>query len=360
MPRKIIFLLVIGLVAVSTTGCIKFKKKAVTVGDLGGVFVTENRMENWAHKSYIMTPGETPGSLAGVNVNFIEYDPQDDEALYIGTDNGLYSSYGNFTTSGKISDGWMKSRTLPEGYIGAFVVDPKNKCTLYAAVLRDLYKSTDCGRTWASKYTSDGEDRRITALDIDWYEPKILYMGLQDGTLLKSEDSGNFWKNAYEFKKRVDKIVVDPNNSFNVYVAVDAKGLRKSEDKGANWIVFDALMKDFYSFGTFYDFDISKEPKDVILYACKEGLLRSKDGGQTWNKVELTTQTGQEVIYALELDPTDANKIYYATDVALYKTIDGGVNWANKKMETTRVARDLLVHPKNPSIIYMGVKTLNK
>ena len=360
MPRKIIFLLVILLVAFSTTGCISFKKKTVAVGDLGGIFVSDNRIESWSHKSNIMTPGETPGSLAGVNVNFIKYDSQADEALYAGTDDGLYYSYGNFLKNGKIADGWLKSRTLPEGNIGGFAIDSKNKCVLYAGVLRDLYKSTDCGRTWIRKFTSDGENRRITALAIDWYEPKVLYMGLEDGTLLKSEDNGESWKNVYEFKNQVAKVIVDPNNSFNVYVAESPGGLRKSVDKGINWSNFDTLMKDYRDFKNYYNFDVSTEPKDIILYACEEGILRSKDGGETWTKVELTTQTGQKIIYALTIDPTDANKIYYATDVALYKTIDGGVNWANKRMETTRVARDLVVHPKRPGTIYMGVKTLNK
>ena len=128
MRNKILITLLTAIILVGATGCIKFKKDTTTQSKLGGVFFTDDRFETWKTHSLLMTPGETAGSISGVNVYTMKMDPSDNEAIYLATRaDGLFYSYNG-------GAGWSKSNKLPAGFIRDIVVDPKSKCVVYAAV----------------------------------------------------------------------------------------------------------------------------------------------------------------------------------------------------------------------------------
>ncbi len=345
-------LAVVLILIFSATGCITLKKQAAAPSKLGGAFFTDDRFETWKHRSQLMTPGETPGTIGGVDVYFMKFDPSDSDAIYVGTRaDGLYYSYNGGL-------GWMKSERLPAGLVRDLAVDNKNKCRLYAAVDTRIFKSEDCARSWVQIYYTDNAEKLVTALAIDWYDPNVIYSGLSDGSVLKSENMGVSWRMVNQLKKRIFKIMVDPHDSRNVYVGVESTGLFKSMDKGETWQDLNKAMKDYKESKSYYDFDLSVTVKNMIIYANKYGLLRSLDGGDTWLEVKLLTPPASEIIYSLAIDPTNANYIYYSTNSAVYKTLDAGVNWVVKKTPTTRVASEIIVHPKEPAKIFVGVKEI--
>lgn len=343
------------LVVVGAAGCIKVQKqKTTTTTNLGGVFFTEDRFETWKHRSTLMTPGETAGSIGNVDVYFMRQDPTDSEAMYLGTQaSGVYYTYNGGL-------GWNKSEKLPAGFVRDLTVDPKDKCTLYAAVENKIYRSEDCARNWVEVYYTDKPDVKVSALEIDWYETNVVYAGLSDGGLLRSKDRGLAWALTKKFGERVRKIIVDPSDSRIVYVGITDNGLAKTTDKGETWSDLNKAMKDFSGAKKYYDLAVATSAKNVILYANKYGILRSLDGGATWSEVKLLTPPAAEQIYALAVDPTNASYIYYSTNSAIYKTLDGGGNWVVKKTPTARVVSEIIVHPKNPKRIFAGVKTIEQ
>ncbi|MBI5076925.1 hypothetical protein HZB94_00900 [Candidatus Falkowbacteria bacterium] len=354
LRRNILLIILIAFVALGTTGCIKITKQKTATSKLGGVFYTTDRFETWKHRSYLMTPGETPGSIADIDVYFMRFDPSDSEAIYMGTRaDGLYYSYNG-------GAGWNKSEKLPAGFVRDVVIDPKDKCTLYAAVESKVYKSEDCARTWKEVYYTDNAERKITALGVDWYIPDIIWVGLSDGTVLQSGNKGLAWKKIGYFGNRVQKIIVDPNDSRIIYFGVLEMGLWRTTDKGVTWEDLNKAMKDFQGAKVFSDFALGTSSKNVVVYANKYGLLRSLDGGATWSELKLLTLPAGEQIYSVAIDSTNANYIYYSTDTAVYKSVDGGENWVVKKTPTTRVVSALLVHPKQTATIFAGVKEVEQ
>ena len=350
MRNKILITLLAAIILVGASGCIKFTKQPTTQSKLGGVFFTDDRFETWKTHSLLMTPGETAGSISGVDVYTMKFDPSDNEAIYVATRaDGLYYSYNG-------GAGWNKSNKLPAGFIRDIVVDPSSKCVVYAAVENKLWKSNDCGRTWQNIYYTDNAEKKIAAMDIDWYDSKTLYAGLTDGSFIKSENSGVSWQLIQKFDTRVNKIIVDPFDSRNIYLGILTGGLYKATEKGKVVEDLNKAMKDFKSAKTYYDFDLSRSSKNIIVYANKFGLLRSLDGGVTWSEVKILTPPATETIYSVAIDPSNANYLYYSTDTAVYKTIDGGKNWVVKKTPTTRVVSSILVHPKEGNKILVGVK----
>ena len=342
-------------VAFGSAGCITVNKKTTTTpATQGGFFISEDQGETWTNKSLLMTPSGTPGNIAETDVYVMRFDPSDNETMYAGTRaDGLYYSYNG-------GAGWTKAKTLKPGFVRDIAIDSKNKCVLYAAVETTLYKSEDCARNWKSIWYSDAPDKKVAAIELDWYDPRIVYAGNTDGTMIKSEDGGVSWKVANAFKARVNKIVVDPNDSRIVYVGVLTKGLYKSIDKGVTWESLNKQMKDFTGSANLYDFSVAKNKKNMIAYASKFGMLKSLDGGTTWSEVKLLSKVGTEEIFSMAVDQNNADYIYYGTDKAFYKSLDGGATWIVKKMPTTRVAGELLIHPKTASKIFMGVKTLEQ
>lgn len=353
MWRKSLFLLLIALVLVGTTGCIKIKKDTPQTGNLGGVFYTSDRMETWGHRSLLMTPGEKAGTIGGANAYFIEFDPSDSNAMYLGTrENGLYYSYNG-------GAGWTQATSLgAEVYVRDIAIDPKNKCRLYALVGTKVFQSVDCARTWKSVYFTDSAAKYTSVVEIDWYDPAIVWVGLSDGSLIKSEDYGVTWKPIKKFAKRIRKMVVDPFDSRRLYVGIIDNGLYRSDDKGGSWDYLNEGMKDYKGAKNYFDFAVSAGSEGMLLYASDYGILRSLDGGLTWSKLNILHRPGEEDIFAIEIDPENANNMYYATDRALYKSLDGGTNWAVKKMPTTRIARDLTIHPKDSTKIFLSAFTL--
>jgi len=348
MFRKISLLVVMVVVLVGVTGCIQIKKQTATTSNLGGVFVSSDRAETWTHHSLLMTPGETAGSIGAVDTYFLNVDPSDNNALYLGTfANGLYYSWN-------AGAGWNKVEKLGDGMIRDLVVDSKDKCQMYVAKESKIFKSEDCTRTWKEIWYSDNAEKIVSALALDWFDSKIVYAGLSDGSLLKSSDYGRSWTALKNFGSRIRELIVDPFDSRILYVGTMDKGLFRTVDKGES---FDSLlegMKDYRGANVYSGLQVSPKSKGLLIYASQYGLLRSLDGGTTWAKIGLTSGAGEK-IYALALDPSNTNILYYSTDQAFYKSLDGGSNWSVKRMPSTRIARDLFIYPTDPKRVYMGV-----
>ena len=335
---------------VGVTGCITIKKQAVETSNLGGVFLSADRIETWATRSQLMTPGELPGSIGNVNAYFIKFDPSDPNYMFLGTqESGLYYSYNG-------GAGWVPVPGLEStSFIRDISVDPKNKCRSFVAKGTKLYRSEDCLRTWREVFFTDSASKYVSSVDVDWFEPRNIWVGLSDGTLNLSENFGDSWRPIKTFPGRIRKITVDPFDSRKIFIGVIDNGLYKTDDRGETWNYLNDGMKDFVGSAMYYDYVISPGSQNLVLYASKFGLLRSLDGGLTWKALDILSKPGEEQIYTMAIDTQNANNIYYATDAGLYKTLDGGTNWIVKKMPTTRIAMELMVHPKDSTKVFMGV-----
>jgi len=350
--KKILIAFLALFFAINLSGCISVKKSGTAVNNLGGVFVSEDRIENWKNKSLLMTPAGTAGNISEVDVYFMKFDPSDENTIYLGTRaHGLYYSYNG-------AEGWNKAEKLPTGFVRDLAIDTENKCILYAAVESRIYKSEDCARTWKTAYYTDSVSRFLTAVAVDPSKPANVYAGLSDGSLIMSVDRGVSWKVLKKFSDRVQRIFFDPKNSDLMYVGITTDGVWQSKDNGSSWQDLNKAMKDFADSDSYFDFAISNKNSDFLLYANKFGLLKSLDAGITWSQVKLLTRAGSEVIYSVAIDPTNDKILYYATNQAVYKSLDGGDSWKVKKLSTTRVGQEILVQPSAPNKIYLGVKTV--
>ena len=165
---------------------------------------------------------------------------------------------------------------------------------------------------------------------------------------------------------RIADIAVSPRDSSTWYIAVGSGGVWKTENAGVSWRpVFDDQPS--YSVGC-----VTLDPSnpDIVWVGTGEnvsgrhvgwgdGVYKSLDGGDTWNRMGLERS---EHIGKIVVDPRDSDVVYVAAEGplwasggerGLYKTTDGGRTWSGALIidEDTGVT-DIEIDPRDPDVLY--------
>ena len=175
----------------------------------------------------------------------------------------------------------------------AMAADPKNPKTLYLGIDGDpaggksgggVFKSEDGGRTWAALSSQPGSRRMFFGLAVDPTDSKRLYWAAcgTGGGLYRSDDCGVSWQYVFKNEQWL----------FNVHVAAD---------------------------GT--------------VYCPGKNLWRSSDHGKNWKQIT-KLPFDERLIVAVETDPADAKRIWFAVTTwdgssngGVYETRDAGATW---------------------------------
>jgi photosystem II stability/assembly factor-like uncharacterized protein len=349
--KKIYFVIfLLASLILTGAGCIQFGGGAGATD--GGIFKSADKAETWQQK--VALAAVKPGSIADVNVVTMVFDPQDSQTIYLGTEeNGLF-----YTADG--AEAWLQVGAFQSGRINAVAVDAKDKCNVYVATGNKIFKTIDCTRSWQNIYVDPRSDQAVTSLAADFYNSSIIYAGMGGGEFLKSSDAGASWTAIKRFENKVVKILLAPEDSRIIYVALQNQGIWKSTDSGANWTSLNDGLNQFSGALDFKNLLIDPSQRDSLILVSKYGLLKTKDGGKTWQAINLLTPPGSVDIYSLAVNPKNSNEIYYGTSSTLYKSVNGGEKWITRKLPTSRAATYLLVDFKDPNVIYLGTTKINK
>ena len=254
-----------------------------------------------------------------------------------------------------------------------------------------VWKSNDAGTTFYPIF--DDHAQSIGAVELDPNDPdNTIYVGtgepwprnsvsIGDG-LYKSNDGGNNWKKiGLENSERIANIIVNPENSNEIYVAVlgalwsdsNERGVYKSNDGGETW---ENILFLNNSTGCA---DLAMDPSNPkILYASmwefrrtawsfnsggdNSALYKSTDGGENWNKIHNGFPGGKLGRLAIGVSKSNPNTLYTVIesekneDKGLYKSTDGGENWEQKNNDFGITVRPfyfsrIVVDPKDEDIV---------
>ncbi len=166
---------------------------------------------------------------------------------------------------------------------------------------------------------------RITAIEgLSSDNGKQLYVGTAGGGVWKTTNGGASFKSVFDkYCQSVGAIAIDQKNPKTVYVGTGESNMRNSVSIG-------------------------------------DGLYKSTDGGDNWNRIGGLDST--EHIARILLDPSNSNVIYVAAPGplwsnskhrGLYKSTDGGKSFENILYISDKAGcADIALDPKNPSIVY--------
>lgn len=342
------------------SGClISVKKGGDTAGINGGIFRSDNLGGTWTHITNIYTTGAAANFNAS-NVASLSFDPSDPATVYLGTQqDGIFYSYN-------YGNGWVNT-LRDKGVINALVVDPNAKCTIYAAAHNTIYKTTDCSRTWKQIYFETLPGQFITTLAIKGDDSRIVYAGTSGGSFLKSQDYGYSWDVIKRFNNNVRYTIVQNGTDSNIiYVATQSAGIFRSVDGGANWQnLFDLKvaesevtdvnqLKKLSELGnsTVLAFARDRSIPDGIIYVNQIGIFRLANAS-LWEQIKLLTPKGQQTIYSVTVNPKNTKELFYGTAIALYHSVDDGLNWNVSNLPTQASARVLDFSLDN-RFLYLG------
>ncbi len=354
MSKKVFFLPAVLFTLLLTTGagCLSFKTNDVS--SIGGMWLTKDAGVKWESKSILPTV-DGLSSITASDITVIAFDPSDAEAMYIGTrENGLLYSYDNGET-------WMrvKDADLREGKIEDIAVDPKDKCTIYVSKGKNVFKSTDCSRTWDTEMFVEANAKTVRTITLDWYNSNVVWIGTDAGDIVRSSDGGSTWSTMERVKDEVADIMVDNSDSRIVMATTEGKGLWRSTDTGVTWVRLSEELEDFD--GAEKGSKLVEDNSGTIMYFANDyGILKSVDHGASWQALVLVTKPRSVKVLSLAVNPNDGNAVSYGTATTFYTSTDGGTNWTTRELPTTRTASALSFDPNDATVLFMGSAELEK
>jgi photosystem II stability/assembly factor-like uncharacterized protein len=286
--------------------------------------------------------------------------------------NVIYVGGGEKTVRGNVSSGYgiFKSvdagetwefKGLPDSrHISRLRIHPKNPDLVYAAVMGDLYKSSeergvyrskDGGNTWEGILFANSDAGAVDLL-MDPTNPRILYAstwrirrtpydlssGGEGSSLWKSKDGGDTWtelsKNQGfpEGTLGIIGVAVSPLNNQRVWAQVEANegGLFRSDDGGKNWkqVNSDRSLRQ----RAWYYTRVYADTKDEnTVYVLNVRYHKSTDGGQTFKSANAPHGDHHDLWIA----PEDPQRMIIGDDGGAQVTYDGGENWSTYHNQPT-------------------------
>ncbi len=107
---------------------------------------------------------------------------------------------------------------------------------------------------------------------------------------------------------------------------------------------------------------MARDPNNSLVFYSGGGYLngtvtvmavsKTTNGGLSWTRSLVTATTG--FTYSLLVEPTNSNIVYAGGNPGLYKSTDGGVNWASSSAGITGTVYALARDPTSANILYAG------
>lgn len=212
-----------------------------------------------------------------------------------------------------------------------------------------------------------GEFPKTTA----WEE---LQKSLKDNPSGVNSTSGN-WTSAgpssspggYAGLGRINCVAFHPTDNNTIYAGSASGGMWKTSNGGASW----SVLTDNLPVMGLSDICVNTANPDIIYIATGDkdggsvwslgggqsndnrsvGVMKSFDGGESWNTTGLIFQlSDNDIVYRLLMNPSDNNMLYAATSAGLYQTTDAGITW-NNIYSAVRFC-DLEFKPGTPGTVY--------
>ncbi|RME05506.1 MAG: hypothetical protein D6803_08780, partial [Anaerolineae bacterium] len=245
----------------------------------------------------------------------------------------------------------------PLGGLGYDVrMDPRNPDVMYVTdAWAGVFKSTDGGETWfptnqgiTTRVGPSGDGIPVFSLTIDPNNPDRIWVGTQySRSVYRSDDGGATWllmnEGIQERAPTIRGFTVEPGNSDVVYLAGEV----------SSW-----------------EWNGAPLPGPIGLDTTKGIVYKTTDGGQHWQRIWY----GDNLARYIWINPQDHNLIYVSTGifdrvaansdpnapdpggVGVLRSRDGGQTWetlgvANGFRPDELYVGSLYMHPTNPEIL---------
>lgn len=285
--------------------------------------------------------------------------------LYVGMLDGVCtaaSSDGGLT--------WQMGKTTPLANAAARLsASPSLKERAYlAAYEAGVYRTDDGGATWRPLPSYPTAYAHSVVVHPE--DPQTVYAGSEPAGVFRSTDGGESWRECSGFGKvpeagnwhfhgdrasHVRELRISSRSPETIYAGIEVGGVVRSRDGGESWQQLHGTHDDVHLV------DLNAAMPQRVYVATAEAPFRSDDGG---NRFEAINE-GLQRPYTLHISsaPDDADLVLVSVSSSagrnnpqFYRSVDGGRSW--ELIEEIGSDGDMVValdwDPANPKRVYAG------
>jgi photosystem II stability/assembly factor-like uncharacterized protein len=202
-------------------------------------------------------------------------------------------------------------------------------------------------------------------LAVDPHDPDTVYAGLRERGVRRTQDGGRSWSDCALPEPGVFSLAVSAADAA-VYAGTEPSRLFRSDDQGESWRELEGLLelpsRPTWSFPprpwTSHVRWIapSSHEADLLLVGIElGGLMRSTDGGATW---EDHRPGAQRDVHSLAWHPRVPGRAYEAGGGGAAFSEDGGESWQPADEGRDRnYTWSVAVDPEDPDLWYVSAST---
>jgi photosystem II stability/assembly factor-like uncharacterized protein len=244
---------------------------------------------------------------------------------------GLAGCHGGIARSPDHGKTWQIQEIRDPGlYYGSMLTDveslasaPSRPLRVYAGSIDEVLRSDDGGLTWTHHPFNDHlSGGHTVALAVHPMDPDLVFAAGDHG-ISRSRDGGHTWSSGLPEHPFTDMtaVVFDPGQPQRMLAAAWSGGLMRSVDTGASWQPIPGT--DFLRVGA-----LAIHPRDSNLVLASSlfadtSLYRSEDGGSNWAPSDIGIEG---TIRGLTFS-ADGAEVFATGDEGVFRSTDGGRTW---------------------------------
>ena len=241
---------------------------------------------------------------------------------------------------------------------------------------QQIQRSNDGGKTWepvGNTFAYDGdpgkhqwydgtphpwEFKRVWHLEPSLTDPDTVYAGVEDAALFRSSDGGKTWQELPGLRgvkgnlwapgaggMCLHTIILDPNNSERMFVAISAAGAFRTDDGGKTWQPINQGLKSPYELPDptaevghcVHRIAMHPSRPDVLFMQKHWDVMRSDNAGEMWHEVSgnLPSDFGFPIVVhahepnTIYVVPIKSDSEHFPPDgkLRVYRSRKGGNEW---------------------------------
>jgi photosystem II stability/assembly factor-like uncharacterized protein len=283
------------------------------------------------------------GMFVECDVRALALDPDRSEVLYLGSEEGLYVSDDG-------ADSWRNLQAPLDGLqVWSIHLDARKPGRLLVGTCPSrLFRSEDCGRSWAEAEAALERDcprikhTRVTCLAVDDTNPDVLWAGVEIDGVHRSRDGGRTWRPVGAGLSSRDihalAVVSARDGRTRWLLAATNNDLNRSDDGGVTWTPL--RIAEQLPWGYCRALAQPLGSPETVLVGVGDGppggvggVGLSTDGGATWRPAALPGPANSTV-WNFAVHRSDPALIYAASvSGELYRSSDAGATWVKLPRE---------------------------
>lgn len=268
------------------------------------------------------------------------------ERILVGTfETGLQRSTDGGDTFERVG-----TDTIDQNAVLSLAVSPRDPELIWAGTEPSaVYRSTDGGETWELRpgltdlpsadnwsFPPRPHTHHVRWLEPDPSSPGRLYLGIEAGAFVRTDDGGDTWQDHPDGARRDNHTLeTHPDAEGLIYTAA-GDGFAVSRDGGETWTHPQNGLEHGYCWSVVAD---PGDPSRVVLSAARgartahssgtaQSYVYRREGGERWQRVESDTlPTGEGVLRTVFATDSDSGVVYAVNNRGLFRSNDAGKTW---------------------------------